>query len=232
MPTDENERMLSVAEVLEMVPGDDRNATWVNPGLIAVVREIKRTEVKKTGKPMFICTLADTVGSATISMTVFAAPKFTEGDQIEIRGQGLRRTEFRGLQQISPSQKTEFHLLGRSVHHEEQVKRAAAGEPSVNGQPQHVLGVTVGMAIKEALALATKNLSNEESLSISYRPEFWSQIHTVASDIIRVARLLELGKLAPPIRERVKSSQSASRTLSPPVPDQRPLLPEEEDVPF
>ena len=104
--------MLSVAEVCEMQPGDEHNATWINPGFIARVGEIQSTNVKKTGKPMHICTLHDTVGSASISMTVFTnKPGFDTGDTIEVSGKGLRRSEFRGLDQVSVGRETEIHVV-------------------------------------------------------------------------------------------------------------------------
>lgn len=202
----EQSKMLSVAEVFEMTPGDDVNATWINPGFTAVVRDIKRTKTKKGGA-MNICTLADTVGSATISMSVFAAIKFNEGDVIEVSGQGLRRTEYNGLQQVSLSQKTEIHILGKSVHHEEQKERVANSEPAINGQLNPVPGQTVGMAMKEAIALCR---SNRQEWPLD--AQFWSEVHTAASDIIRVSRLLESGKLAPSPKERATGKQAPPKT--------------------
>ncbi len=195
MPTDP--KLLSVAEVCELVPGGENNPCWINGGFTGVVREIKRTTVKKTGRPMNICTIADSVGSAVISMTVFNAVNFNEGDVIEIVGQGLRRTEYNGLAQVSLSQKSEIHILGRSVHHEEQKERVAESQPSVNGQLQPVAGQSVGMAIKEALtALVPGNGARMNTTA------FWFEVHQFASDVIRVSRQLEAGKLAPSVKER------------------------------
>lgn len=109
--------MLSVAEVCEMQPGDDQNATWINPGFIAVVAKINHTTAKKTGKPMHICTLQDTTGNATISMTVFRPTiGFDEGDTIEVSGQGLRLTEYNGLLQATLGLKSEVHTLTAAAH--------------------------------------------------------------------------------------------------------------------
>jgi len=219
------EKMLSVEEVLELVPGDQDNATWVNPGMTAVVRSIKRTNTKKGGV-MNICTLGSQTGSAEISMSVFAAVKFNEGDLIEISGQGLRRTEYNGLQQVSLGKNTEIHVLGKSVHHEEQVERKATMAPSVNGTPQPVYGATVGLALKEGLALAgmagggiTRELLNDKL--------FWADVKLYASNIIRIGRALEAGKLspnpwAPPAPPSEEPAPAPVGRSDPPKPATRP----------
>lgn len=211
MPTDP--KLLSVAEVCELVPGGESNPTWINTGFSGVVREIKRTTVKKTGRPMNICTIADAVGSAVISMTVFNAVSFNEGDLIEVVGQGLRRTEYNGLAQVSLSQKSEIHVLGRSVHHEEQKERVAESLPALNGQSQPVPGQTVGMAMKEALtALVPGNGARMNTTA------FWFEVHQFASDVIRVSRQLEAGKLAPSVKERTATKPNPQPDTPPPPP--------------
>ena len=105
--------LLSVAEVLEKVPGSDSSPVWVNPGFTGIVRKILSTESKTTRKPMQIVTIGDTTGSAEISMTIFRPPAalpFREHDEIEVFG-AIRRTEFRGLQEVSISQDTEIHVI-------------------------------------------------------------------------------------------------------------------------
>ena len=105
--------LLSVAEVLEKVPGSDSSPVWVNPGFTGIVRKILSTESKTTRKPMQIVTIGDTTGSAEISMTIFRPPTalpFREHDEIEVFG-AIRRTEFRGLQEVSISQDTEIHVI-------------------------------------------------------------------------------------------------------------------------
>ena len=105
--------LLSVAEVLEKVPGSDSSPVWVNPGFTGIVRKILSTESKTTRKPMQIVTIGDTTGSAEISMTIFRPPTalpFREHDEIEVFG-AIRRTEFRGLQEVSIGQDTEIHVI-------------------------------------------------------------------------------------------------------------------------
>lgn len=106
------ERMLTVAEVYEMSPGDAENATWINPGMIATVIKMTRIE---TGKLRWPCQLVDPDGtSASLEMTIFAAPKFREGDVIEISGKGFRRTEYNGKAQVAVGKETEIHIIGKA----------------------------------------------------------------------------------------------------------------------
>jgi hypothetical protein len=222
--------MLSVAQVCDLQPGDENNATWINPGFTGVVRSITAKKTK-AGKNFWPCTIADVTGPETIEVSFFTAPKFSEGDVIDIHGKGLRRTEYNGSAQAAIGRETEITVVGRSAHEPEQKERAAAGQPAVNGQPQHIQGQTVGMAIKEALAILAKG--NDAKL---HTPEFWAQVHQLASDIIRVSQLLEKGKLAPSARDRMNPPQQPPPDRSaPPAPKAKPAAstqPEEEDVPF
>lgn len=202
--------MLTVEEVLELEPGDEQYATWVNPGFQAVVREIKRTQTKR-GQTMNICTLGSETGAAEISMTVFSAVKFNEGDLIEISGQGLRRTVYNGLQQVSMGKATEIHILGKSAHAPEQAARKAAGESPVGGSGTFPInGQNVGMAMKEALALTLAAHDGKPIKASLADPLFWSDVKTYASNIIRISRSLESGKLSPPSWPLPKKDEPAA----------------------
>lgn len=209
--------MLSVAEVFEMQAGDEQNATWINPGFTAVVENVKSTKTQK-GQTMNICTLQDQTGSARISMTVFGPVKFSEGNVIEVSGQGLRRTEYKGLAQVSLGKATEVHVIGASVHHQDQAARKENLEPAVNGSKQHINGQTVGMAVKEALTLVRDK--NDPGLTDINKPEFWAQVHQTASAIIRLSNSLEHGNLTPPL--------SQPKAAAPAQPPQRKPLTDRE----
>ncbi len=189
--------MLSVEEVLELQPGDAENATWINPGFIAVVRKIT-TKQTKAGKEFFPCVLGSQTGSAELEVSYFTRPKFSEGDLIEISGQGLRRTEYQGKPQAACGQKTETHILGKSAHAPEHEQRRAAGQPPVSGQGSFpVAGQTVGMAMKESIALAGMAADGITRAKLA-DPLFWADVKIYASNIIRLSRSLEAGKLSPP----------------------------------
>src|SRR5262245_9849729 len=93
---EQDSRPLSITEVLEIEPGEN---SWVNEGLIAVVRKI---ELITAGKKRWRCTLGDTVQrGAVLTMTLFFPPKFGEGDTIEITGKGIKRKEFNNYPEVS-----------------------------------------------------------------------------------------------------------------------------------
>lgn len=182
---------ISVAEVLEIVPSED---SWVNDGFKAVVRSITAPPANAQ-KKYWRCVLADAVGSATIKMTVYAYPKFAEGDLIEVVGSGIKRKEYNGSAEVGIGKTTEIHVLGRSAHHEEQKERAENLQPAVDGSKQHIHGQTVGMGIKEGLALV-KHYNPELKPDTS---AFWAKVHQYASSAVRLGNAIEHGNLTPPL---------------------------------
>lgn len=231
--------MLSVAQVCDLEPGDEENATWINPGFTGVVREVA-SKKSKAGKPFYPCIIADMTGPETIEVSFFnRRPPFAEGDVVDIFGKGLRRTEFNGNAQASLGRETEIAVVGQSAHEPEQRHAAATGAPAVNGKPQPVLGQTVGMAMKEALALLSRDLKRDDLIGHITSASFWQAVHEAASDIIRVSRLLEKGKLAPSIKDRlnptpVKAPSGGRDDRPAPKPVAAPVQQELEsdDVPF
>lgn len=201
MPT--KKEMLSVAEVYEMEPGTEDAAAWINPGFVATVVKIVRTQTKRPPrKDMFICTLKDDVNDKVeISMTLFESCPFDEGDVIEVEGKGLRRTEYNDLAQVSVGRETKVHKIGRSVTHEAKKESEAksdgapAGSSSSSASSFH--GATVGMAVKESFVFHTSGEQPDVS-----SVEFWAAVYETASDIMRTCRGLEGGRLVPGVKER------------------------------
>lgn len=189
----------TVAEVVAMPAGDADNPAWINPGVTAVVRTLTEKKMK-SGKTYWQTTLADATGPATIDCSFFNPPNFNEGDLINLNGQGLRRTEYNGKPQITISAKTVVERAGKSVHHAEQVQAAAELKPAVNGEPQSIPGVTAGMAVKEALEW--KRATINPNASQPNQPLFWQEVWEFASDTVRVARMIETGKLAEAVKNR------------------------------
>ena len=250
----QSEKPLSVAEVCEIVPGDDQNTSWVNGGCTGSITKIEERATQRGGK-MFICTLRDTTGSAELDFSVFSKPAFEVGDLVDILGKGIRRTEYKGRAQIALSKTAKVHRVGRAVA-SEPAPRAPAPSRSTTGTrtPGNVPpaqsfetagekfnGQTVGMAIKEAIGLCERS-----AVTSFHNAEFWRQVHVCASDILRVTRLLEHGKLAPSAKARASSAEPAPAPEPEPEPDpslDRHAAPEpaphrptpdplDEDVPF
>ena len=202
--------MLTVAQVLELVPGDEQNATWINPGFIAVVREIKSTKTKSTGKPMHICTLEDTTNPGIeISMTTFTpSAGFSQGDTIQVEGKGLRRSEYNGLAQVSIGRETEIHILKRAAGGSKAAapstaKQNAPVQPPPNstpveGQRPMPMGVTVGMAINNAVQILIHNAKAEGDVGAPIDlSKLRANVEAVAIDLIIASRRLETGQVAP-----------------------------------
>lgn len=74
-----------------------------------------------------------------------------------------------------------------------------------------VFGATVGMAMNQAIEILTSSLTHDERVERISNPVFWGSVHEVASDVIRVARELEEGRLAPSPKERTNRLLGASK---------------------
>lgn len=247
--------MLSVAEVFELVPGDEQNATWINPGFIAEVLAIE-TRKSKAGKSFWTIGLGDTTGDAQIGMSVFAAPKFRQGDTIEVSGQGLRRTEYNGNAQVTMGKNTEVHVVNttsaeptaqlapasdrqtRGTVDTEKFKRDARAavqshqeQAPDNYQPPTrtpVYGATVGMAVNQAMETIRYAYTPNEMramLTPMGRPDFMAIVWEFASDLIRCANSLEKGNIAATPTTRAKLLAATHEATA---ATQAPAKPEQE----
>lgn len=222
--------MLSVSQVCDLQPGDEQNASWINPGFAGVVQAITSKKTK-AGKNFWPCVIADVnEDRCTIEMSLFTAPKFRAGDLIEVFGKGLRRTEYNGNAQATMGRETQIEVTGGRQERREVAPRAMpprddsrggnGGEPPPHDEAHaaaaalakvshlRINGQTVGMAMKEALAVLTSGLTHDEVVERLIAPSFWASVHEVASDIIRVSTLLEAGNLAKPIKDRAPEGEA------------------------
>lgn len=209
-----NAAPISLADVADL-PDD----SWINEGFFAVVDSIEQKTTgpksRTPGKKFWVCTLGSQTGPETAEWSLFFAPKFGEGDLIEVTGSGIKRKvdAYNGGIKIQAGDKAIITVTGKSAHHEEQKERKDTGAPSVSGAPQHVQGQTVGMALKEAISIIKETF--DPTMPMAERdkyfrgPEFSKDVHLLASDIIRVSALLEKGKLAPSARDRANPPAAA-----------------------
>jgi hypothetical protein len=222
---------MSVAELLELADG-----SWINDGFTAVVRAIERKTSTKTQKPFWKCKLGDTTGSATVSATLFFAPKFSEGSRVDFLGQGLKYKNGSYGPEVSIGDKAEIHVVGTAVQHDGE---RPASDKAAEAQGFIVNGQTVGMALKEAITLAVQASSGFTRATLA-DPLFWQDVKTYAGNIIRIGRSLEAGKLSPP-----SWPVAAREAEAPPPPAPRRTAPtnereaanlthngSDEDVPF
>jgi hypothetical protein len=71
----------------------------------------------------------------------------------------------------------------------------AEPKPKLDG-PMPVYGATVGCCLKEACSIVN-SLGTDP-----FNPEYFKQVYQIASDLIRVARMLEKGELSPSAKQR------------------------------
>lgn len=173
-----------------------------------------------------------------------AHPPFRQGDQVEVEITG----DHRGVSKLKiqkPQQATQGSFQAPQAPKPTQGSYPTRPAPRQAPMPQQqdIHPATVGMALKEACALVS---ASQEPLELSYlhSQAFSKDVYLVASDIIRMARALEAGKLAPPARDRANPGQEAEPEpepepvyQAPPPPPPTPAYApnpqdDSEDVPF
>lgn len=165
---------------------------WLDNGVAAVVRGIEQKKAQKSGKPFWVVALADPTGPETAELSVFGRPPaFKPGDVIEITGKGVKLEDGQWGLKVSTGKDSVINVVGQSAHHAEQEERKASGQPAVNGQPNHIAGQTVGMAVKMAFDYAIQSQQKPGSFA------FWQEVKQTASNIIRISKALEGGHLSP-----------------------------------
>lgn len=94
----------------------------------------------------------------------------------------------------------------------------------------HVHGATVGMAINQAVGII-KGFDNDYDYYVS--ASFSKDLHMIASDIVRVSTLMESGKIAAPVKDRVAPEPPRQPVRETRQPEREPEPAEpEEDFPF
>lgn len=217
-------KCFTIAEVCQM-----RDGEWVNEGVAARVSTIETKTAgpksKNPGKKFWVVTLVAEDGPENVELSLFFAPKFREGDLIELTGKGIKFTQNNYGNKLSIGQETEITVVSNATRERAPAPRSSAPQddsrggngpagtnydPSAESKPSsnaRINGQTVGMAMKESMALLTKDLTPEQVVQRVIQPAFWEAVHEVASDVIRVSLILEAGKLAKPVKERVGNSE-------------------------
>jgi hypothetical protein len=196
---------------------------WVNGTLEAHCIKVE-TVAKKAGGNFYKAHLSDGGAEPLATMSLFIAPKFQAGDVIRLSGSGIKKTEYNGKAQFSTGKDTKIDVSPGT----QKIQASVHGAMAEHANSELISGQQVGLAMKEALALRSiGHTSSMDQLLTS--PGFWSGVYETASDIIRVARMLEHGKLADPVRAR--SPKQAAQVQRPPTTVEQELG-ADEDVPF
>jgi|GEM_PF-2950233 len=208
---------ITIAELLEIPVGQKDAPSWVNDEFEAVLSNI----IPAQGKGPTKCTLSDPDNSSIRIIGCFFGGKVItryENKLCLFGGQGMSRTEFNGTDQLTMGAKVTINVLAEYAQNTAPAPRAASTLPGQSGNyaGNHdrssttpaivpINGQTVGMAVKEALTIVREDGPDWSS------PVTWKAVHEVASDIIRLSRLLEMGKLAAPVRERADPDHAAQQ---------------------
>jgi hypothetical protein len=218
-----NQGLTNIAGIIALA--DD---SWVNGGFEAVVNEVREVKKKDGSGSFFAVKLSDQGGDPTVEMMAFNAPKYATGDRIRVAGQGIKKSSYNGKAQVKVGQKVGVTVVSSGGN-----SPAAASAPTSGGHapaaPQaatSIPGVTVGMAVNNALSMLTQGMGHAEIVKATQNAQFWTVAYETASQVIRLSKSLENGKLAPSVWDK------AAQTPAPQPPPSNPERELNEDVPF
>lgn len=186
-------KLITIGEILEMSPGDRQNAVWINDDFEAVLSDPKRGQ----GKAPNTAVLTDPHNSGISILGNFFGvdPAKWANKVVHISGKGISRTEYKGTQQVTIGDKATIQVVGDAKP--SQAPKAGTGPTgSASGNPH---GAQVGMAVNNAITILREiHAKGDEQAAMAYFTglEFSKDLYIVSSDILRIARVLEAGKLA------------------------------------
>lgn len=207
----------TIYDILQLVPGSKDNPTWVNDEFEGVVSNIK------SGQKSTSCLVSDAHNPNVSITAVFWDSRDLSrfnGCVCHFAGQGMKRDEYKGTQQVSCSAKTTVNVVGRhtgtpaSQGGAQQPPKAGGGSAPAPAAGGVIHGATVGMAINQAVGAVLRAHERDQStgmVAFITGPMFYQQVYTVASDLIRASRALEAGKLLPSAKDRADPNYAAKQ---------------------
>jgi hypothetical protein len=216
--------LTNVAGLLQLA-----DESWVDGGFEAFVSEVREVAKKDKSGSFFVAKLNDGPGTADISLSLFSAPKFAQGDKIRIAGKGIKRSSYNGKPQVGLGKTTGVTVVASGGNTPAPAAPAGGATPSSGGQaPQAMIpGPTVGMAVNNALTLLTQGMGHADVVKATREAVFWTTAYETASQIIRLSKSLEGGKLAPSVWDKVAQTPAPQ-----PPPAHNPAKELDEDPPF
>lgn len=196
----------TIYDILQLTPGTKDSPTWVNDEFEASVSGLK------SGPKSTSAILSDPHNPGVQITAVFWDKRDLSrfnGCVCHFAGQGMKRDEYQGTQQVSCSAKTTVNIVGRATNAPQQGNQG--GQPAQQrpapaaGAPGMIHGATVGMAINQAngiIIAGTKDIPAAAREKFFDSPEYSRRLWTIASDIVRVSTLMEKGKLATAPKDR------------------------------
>lgn len=203
--------LITIGQILEMTPGDRQNATWINDEFECVVSDVKRGSGKAPSTA--VLTDAHNSGIAILGNFFGTDPSRFAGKVCHFSGKGMTRTEYKGTQQVTIGEKATIQIVGDA-------KPGSAGKAGGSGasggagsSSSAIHGATVGMAVNQAAAILREfpACANGEEHAYFTGTGFSKDLWTIASDIIRISRVLEGGKLADSPKTRNEDPQDKAK---------------------
>jgi hypothetical protein len=202
-------KLITIGEILEMTPGDRQKATWINDDFEAVVSDVKMG----SGKAPNTAVLTDphNSGIAIVGNFFGVDPSRFAGKVCHFSGKGITRTEYKGTQQVTLGDKATIQVVGNASPSQAPKAGAAGGAAGTGSSVIH--SATVGMAINQAVGILKEHppVSQETIPDYFQSVQFSKDLWTIASDIVRIARIMEAGKLAEPAKTRNEDPQAKAQ---------------------
>lgn len=224
--------LITIAQLLELPAGSPGNTTWVNDEFVAVVSDCKAPAGKAPGRAR----LTDPDTGISISGVFFGRdPGRYDGQLVRFSGSGMSRTEYKGTEQVVIGDKATIQVertatpAARAATPPQAAAGAAQGTlplpaPAAQGQlspatpaAPAVFGATVGMAVNNACEIIRDDyladFTAPQRVAYYKGQEFSRDLWQLASDIIRISRVLESGKLAdaPKVRADPEAAARAAQ---------------------
>jgi hypothetical protein len=214
---------ITIAELLEIPAGEKGAPQYVNAEFVAVVSHCKAPAGRMPGQ----ATLTDPDTGITIVGKFFGRdPGRYEGQTVRFSGSGMTRTAYNGTEQVTIGDKATINV--------ERAPAPAAARPATPPPAAHapaaqsqlspatpaapaVFGATVGMALNNACTIIRDDyladFTAPQRVNYYKGPEFSRDLWQLASDIIRISRMLEAGKLAdaPKVRADPEAAARAAQ---------------------
>lgn len=225
----------TVTAVIALPPGNKATKTksWVNGSFDAIVTVVKAFATNTT------LTLVDPANpAAVIAGKVWGRDCAAfHGMVCNFSGAGMSREEYNGTQEVSISEKCAIQVMGRMAGApaapppaQAYQAPAPAAAPAGGSQQAHapIHGATVGMALNQACGLIKDSLMGEvveDNAAYLKGAQFPTDLHQLASTILRVSTHLEAGHLAPKISKVGGAEERVAAANPPAAPAEQVYVP-------
>jgi hypothetical protein len=205
---------ITITDIVQTAPGTKENPVWLGKDFEATVGQIVAKQTS-TGKEFYITTLSDPHNpSVSIEATFFTGGIASKSGKVcHFSGQGMKLEEYKGKPKIAVGDKAKINVVGAAPSAGAAPAQRSPAAPAAHAPAGQagILGVTVGMAIVQAISILRESHPGETLDSYYTTTAFSRDLHIVASDIIRIGQLLERGQLAHSAKDRANPAALVAR---------------------